>query len=235
MKRVCFILGFAYLISACQQEKEVYYFSNGNVNQEYSVRDGKRHGKATSYFENGELQSVGYFEFGIPHGAFTYYYVNGNKKIEGVFKNGKKFDRLFFYREDGSLSLIEFYNDDGQLFDLEVFKENGHRDTSFESKRVLFISEKDTINLGEDFIAEIRLGNRQYNSTKIIIGDPNDKNILLYEFLPRKDSLTSIFKIKATKKGSNLIEGVALDLLVNEVGDIDSVMVVPFGNTFFVK
>ena len=46
--------------------------------------------------------------------------------------------------------------------------------------------------------------------------------------------MTSLINVKATKEGENLVEGVALDLLVKN-GDIDSVMVIPFRHTFFVK
>lgn len=234
MERFNFILCLALILTGCQQEKEVYYFPNGSVNQEYFVQNGKRHGRALSYFENGVIQSEGQYEMGTPHGPFTYYYPNGNKKIEGQFKNGKKFDRLFFYREDGSLSSIEYYNDSGQVFDLEVYKKNGLRDTTFESKRVLFLPYKDTVRAGDNYEAQIRLGNRQYNSTKIIIGDPSDRNILRYEFLPRKDSLTSLLSIDDVKLGKNVVEGVALDLLIRD-GEIDSVMVIPFRHYFFVK
>lgn len=102
------------------------FHSNGNVENEYTLKDGELSGTANTYYENGNLKitsnfvkgkkngnSKEYDENGLLTGEFSYLngelngpykiFENSNLKLTGSFKNGIK---------DG---LFKFYNDENKI------------------------------------------------------------------------------------------------------------------------
>lgn len=212
MKSANYLIAFLSLF-ACNQstDKEIYYYTTGEVKEEYEIDNGKRNGLARSFYLDGKLKAIGFYKNGLPDSTYIHYYANGNKQVEGRYDNrGIENGEKKFYFESGELKQIEYLNDKAKMIDYLTFNRNGARD--FDQARVIFDRDRDTIKLGDYFEAKIRLGNRKYGYTDVIIGDPNDKQIFDKLRLPKEDSITSILKIEPESPGENWIEGVMLDI-----------------------
>ncbi len=103
------------------------YFSNGNVEQEFNLKNGLINGNFKVYFENGKLKKSGsiynkkrqgqfeeYLEDGtisakyscnndMFNGAFSFYHENGKVKTTGNYVNDKKNGTFKEFDEDGNL------------------------------------------------------------------------------------------------------------------------------------
>lgn len=111
----------------------------------------------------------------------------------------------------GELGKNTVHDSLGRIFDYYRYRKDGKRDFSTQTKDPIFIPEKDTVSVGENCIAMISLGNRLYSHVDVIIGDPTDPKIINSR-LPKKDSLTSMLKIKADSAGSMEVSGVVFEL-----------------------
>lgn len=91
--------------------KKTDYYPNGNVKAEYTLVNGKMHGKLKVYFENGELKKTGSYANGLENGLFQEYDESGKLEAEVLMKNGKKNGLLKVY-EDKKLSHSNTYKND---------------------------------------------------------------------------------------------------------------------------
>lgn len=225
---------FILVVLDCSQDKEqrgVSYYSNGVLKHEVLLKNGEPDGLGIVYFESGKVQSRTYWKEGKKHGKSITYYENGkirqeNEYRENVCQTSKD------YTEDGFLEEIRTYDSLGRIFDYYNFKKDGTRDFSRRKKDPIFIPRKDTVAVGEDYVADIRLGNRQYDNIEVIIGDIEDPYVAKKNPpLPRKDSLTSTLIIKPDSAGLTEISGIVIERSATS----DSLDVIPFTHRFYVR
>lgn len=117
-------------------EKVEYYYGTSTVKERYTLKDGKRNGKAFAYTENGALKGEFTYLNGVLTGAFKVYYPNGNISVTGSllngdkngliteydeygdkqseinYKNGKREGKAIGYNSDGMVSKVVNYSND---------------------------------------------------------------------------------------------------------------------------
>lgn len=237
MSRNNFFLISIFVLMSCAKEKEkvqraVSYHKNGQLAHQVLLnKNGEPEGLGVNYYESGKVKSETYWKNGKKHGKSTFYYEDGKLQQVSEYKLGIPL-RVEDYTEDGHLKQVTIYDSRGRIFDYYNYKKDGTRDFNYETKDPIFIPEKDTVSVGENYVAAIRLGNRQYSHVDVIIGDPGDPEIIKKNKpLPKKDSLTSILNIKADSAGPQEISGVVFER--NQKWD--SMDVTPFTHRFYVK
>ncbi|MCZ8071116.1 MAG: hypothetical protein O9311_12235 [Cytophagales bacterium] len=94
------------------------------------------------------------------------------------------------------------------------------------------VCKSDTIDLGGYYEAEIRLGNKKWDSIRVVLGAWDDYQSLFGPNLPSIDSVTSFVRVKAENEGKNVIEGTIIE--VNTM-HTDSAIMHPFKIFFFVR
>ena len=90
--------------------KGVKYYSNGNIQYEGHIMNGKYEGKGKFIWEDGRYY-IGQWKNHLPNGKGTKYYSNGNINIEGYWIDGKINGNGKFIHEDGSYYIGQFKND----------------------------------------------------------------------------------------------------------------------------
>jgi hypothetical protein len=234
MRRSKIVLISILFLLSCFKDKEqrgVSYYKDGTLKHEVRLINGEPEGLGIVYFENGQVQSKTDWKDGKKHGKSIIYYKNGNVRQENEYR-----DDLCLaskdYTEDGYLEEIRTYDSLGRVIDYYNYNKDGSRNFNRETKDPIFIREKDTISVGETYIANIRLGNRQYDNIEVIIGDISDPYIAKKNPpLPKKDSLTSILNIKADSAGLHKISGIVIERSATS----DSLDVIQFTHRFYVK
>lgn len=235
MGRNNFSILIVLLVFCCSKERkntsdEVSYYKNGQIKHQIPVRNEKRNGLGISYYENGNIMAKSDWKDGKLDGQKVFYRENGKLQQVSQYRDGLPL-RVEDYTDDGYLRQITVYDSAGRIFDYYSYKRDGTRDFSFETKDPIFIVKKDTVSVGENYIAMIRLGNRQYSHVDVIIGDPGDPQIIKKNApLPKKDSLTSILTIKADSAGPREISGVVFERSLKW----DSLHVTPFTHRFYI-
>jgi antitoxin component YwqK of YwqJK toxin-antitoxin module len=229
-----FIFIGMFILSTCTTDKEqraVSYYKSGRLKHEVLLINGKPEGLALMYFESGKILSKTHWKNGKKHGASVFYYENGNVEQESVFKEDL-YQITKAYTEDGFLKQIRVYDSLGRLFDFYKYKKDGSRDFGPRTKDLIFIPERDTVSHGEEFTTEIRLGNRQFDNIEVIIGDIEDSTMIKDNPpLPKKDSLTSMLRIKAEASGVMKITGIVIERSATS----DSLDAIPFTYPLFVR
>jgi hypothetical protein len=211
---------------------EKQYYPNGSLKLEVPLRSARRNGELIEYFESGEIKSKGHWEDGEQEGKTTVYYTNGNIEQEYIYEKGIVCCEAKFYREDGTLREIQFFDDFGRMIDYKKFKRDGNQNLDIQTRLPIILSVRDTVNEGDYYLSEIRLGNRRFNTIEVIIGNRDDPALLGKPRLPMKDSVTALLKIKAEIVGRNILEGVIIE--INDASQ-DSLLVIPFSKAFYVK
>ncbi len=93
--------------------KKTDYYSDGTVEAEYTLANGKINGTLKVYNENGTIKRTGNFTNGLENGLFKEYDESGNLTAEYIMTNGKKNGLLKIY-EDGKLSYSNTFKDDSK-------------------------------------------------------------------------------------------------------------------------
>lgn len=236
MSRFIIIVFLVIAITSCvndpETEHQVSFHKNGKLKHEIFLKNGKRNGVERIYFESGNLKAVANWKNGKKNGKNSIYYENGKMRQEKYYVDGLICCLSKDYDSAGRLRTVVKFDSLGRIIDFAWFDSLGNRDFSAEHKNALFISQSDTVTLGEVYHAEIKLGNRQFNNTLVTIGDINDRNLLVKtQPLPNKDSITAIFSFKPTTSGSVTITGVIQEK--NHKGD--SILVTPFEHSIYVR
>ena len=236
MVRDSFLIAILLLMICCSKEKkapeEVEHYKNGQLKHQIPLnKNGKRNGLGISYYESGKIMAKTDWKEGQLDGKKVFYHENGKLQQVSEYRAGLPL-RVEDYTEEGVLRQVTVYDSSGRIFDYYNYRADGTRDFSYETKDPIFIPERDTVSVGENYITAIRLGNRQYSHVDVIIGDPNDPKIIKKNTpLPKKDSLTSILTIKADSAGLREVSGVVFER--NQKWD--SLDVTPFTHRFYVK
>lgn len=106
-------------------EKVVYYYGTSNIKERYTLKDGKRNGKAYTYYSDGTPQSTFTYVNGTLTGEFVGYYENGEKSITGTVLNGKKNGLVTEYDNTGNKKSEQYYKDGEYDGKYTAFDENG--------------------------------------------------------------------------------------------------------------
>jgi antitoxin component YwqK of YwqJK toxin-antitoxin module len=86
-------------------QTERTYFINGQVNIEYQMLDGEKHGKFIRYFENGQMAIEANFFHGKIQGPWREWYESGQLAEEGEYRDVEYYVNNF-WNEDGDQLLI---------------------------------------------------------------------------------------------------------------------------------
>lgn len=222
---VCFLI-----VISCSKETEREFYPSGKLYKEVPLKNGNRDGKLIEYFESGKLSGYWTWVDGKMNGKSEIYFENGKLSQENNFINGVRCCESRFYAEDGHLIEIQYIDKFGRVIDYKKFKKNGERRFGSDDSIPLVISKSDTIELGDYYEAEIRLGNRKWDSIRVVLGKWDDYQSLFSKSLPSIDSVTSFVRITPDIEGKNTIEGTIIE--VNTV-HTDSAIMHPFRIFFF--
>lgn len=104
------------------------YFASGKLRHEITYLNGLARGAAVFYFEDGNVNEQGYWDVNHWEGDYKYYYENGQMAYHFQFnENGKREGAQRYYHENGVLKYqgnwlngktegaIRIYNSKGQL------------------------------------------------------------------------------------------------------------------------
>lgn len=228
-----FIFAISLILSDCKEkiQREVAYHSNGSLKFEVELLNGKREGLGIEYFENGKVEARSYWKGGKLQGEVTIFYEDGITRQINEYLDGRCLESRD-YAQDGFLKELRIYDSLGRVRDYFNYKPDGTRDFSPGTKDPIFILDRDTVRVGENYTAFVRLGNRQYDHVDVYIGNVDDPKIMKnVKPLPKMDSLTSTLRIKADSVGLNEISGVVFE----RNDSWDSMDVIPFTHRFYVK
>lgn len=101
------------------------YFSNGEKDKEYVIKDGKKNGLYQSWHENGELAVIGNYKNDKAEGEFKKYYESGELYSKSNYKNGEAEGEFRWYYEDGSLKQKSKYLNDKEHGKTLLYDRNG--------------------------------------------------------------------------------------------------------------
>ena len=97
-----------------------FYDSDGNIQKETSLKNGKKHGREYIWDETGSLESVEPYVDGKLHGLAKQY--NRNGKVIGTYRfvHGDGYDIWRYEDEDGTIGISEIFSiRDGELHGFE--------------------------------------------------------------------------------------------------------------------
>lgn len=258
MEKIIIITLILSIFSSCNSStKEIEYYKNGEIKRSSEMRNGKQHGFVLEYFEDGTVKSQGEWKDGLANGTIKHYYSNGTLKsqsswkngredglMEKYYKNGKLWNRAnlkdgmqvgksIFYYENGEILEQQVYTDKGDLAYFVKFDSLGNIDT--EAVLLIFDSEKDTVNFGENYEVNIHFGVDISGDVELIIGKfDKDYNLIdTIAVLIGNESKEFNYSVKSQKTGVNTVP-----ILVHHVpneGDTLSADGLIVKHTFFVK
>ena len=81
----------------------VAHHKNGQLEREFSLKQGIPHGPYAIYYDNGQWQQKGNFKHGAEDGEEVRYYKNGQLWMESRYKEGEQVGRATSYYETGQL------------------------------------------------------------------------------------------------------------------------------------
>lgn len=161
------------------------YYSNGKLEKEMEIQDGKLTGVYKEYYDNGQLREHGTFRKGDRDGMYTKYYENGKKESELNYSAGKADGERISYDEHGAVT------------DKTTFRDGKHNGTDIfvsEGKEYYVIDYKNDVPVGYTFKSpdgkEIKETSKTLTSLKVYHVNGNLKSDL-----PLKDG-----KIHGTAK-----------------------------------
>ncbi|MCB0807453.1 MAG: toxin-antitoxin system YwqK family antitoxin [Bacteroidales bacterium] len=108
MKRLLFLIGFfiAFALHAQQEQKidpngyNIFYYENGEVSSEGTMRNGQPDGYWKTYYENGIIKSEGNRKDFKLDSVWTFYSDSGQVAVKITYENGKKNGLRTTYHEE---------------------------------------------------------------------------------------------------------------------------------------
>ncbi|MCA9404036.1 MAG: ankyrin repeat domain-containing protein [Candidatus Omnitrophica bacterium] len=113
------------------------YYANGQLAEEYRLKDDEPYGPAKVWHENGQLRSEATFADGKHQGEVRVYYANGNLFAIHQVRNGLKHGLNQWFYPDGTLKSYEMYADNLQHGPGKFYYQDGtlkEESTFFEGK-----------------------------------------------------------------------------------------------------
>jgi antitoxin component YwqK of YwqJK toxin-antitoxin module len=109
------------------------YYSDGNVKSEYTLKNGKLTGKATSYYPSGKVEVISNFVSDLKQGPSTEYDEDGNISAKYNYYNGE-LDGEYRTYENGKLHLVGKYSNKKKSGPFKVYNADGSVDWEYEMK-----------------------------------------------------------------------------------------------------
>lgn len=227
------IISVSIFFYGCENNKYVETYENGNIKLEVPLSDSLYHGKMKYYFTDGTKQGYSTWELGRLDGFSEFYYKNGVLEQRTKYKDGIPIDSAIFYRKDSSLREIQYFNEQGKMYDYKKFTQANVQDTSESSRKVMIVSEADTISMSDTFTAYLRIGNLQGQAVEAILGNYYEDSLLYARKprLPKVDDKTVKIEHKPAKLGENTVKGLAIEVFDNP----KSLVLYPFKYEYYVK
>jgi hypothetical protein len=210
------------VLNCTNKEKE--YYKSGEVKLEYEIDKGLKHGKYVQYYKSGKVKKIRYFENDTLNGVAKDFYQNGNVEIEFFMENNKINGPFYEYYKSGKLKssgqyrqnkkngIFKFYDEEGKIqkhieyviIDKEshinnVYKFNSKGEViKSESNYLKIISLKDTIRLGEKYIARVILEAPYFEKSNMYVYFEiphdtssykrifSDNHIVKYDYIPNE-------------------------------------------------
>ncbi len=201
-----YVLYFVVLtLCSCNQGeiKKQEFYKNGVLKSLYRISgDSKLNGIARMYYPNGELEYVANFKNNLLDGDFMIYFEDGKLKEKGSFLMGKRngvdtgyakggyVDVISHWENDFQNGLTDYYSKNGEIRELEHYTK-GSLDTGAAFNSLgsiyrlihpsIFISKSDTIKVGDEYEASIKLkGICDFSRSRIIVDFVNLKDFDKY-------------------------------------------------------
>lgn len=219
------------LITSCEHVEKKYY-ETGELLYEVNTVDGKWHGIKREYYKSGAMLSESNWVHGLRDGEVKFFYETGEVEVVSRFKQGKHCGTADFYSRDGILREKQYYDSLGRQYDFVKFLKDGTQSNNPRARLPLILAKNDTIDHDEVYVATVRLGNRVFQKTKAYLSRKLPPELMKERALPNLDSVTSILTIKDHKEGLNIVEGMIIEINTNYP---DSVLVIPFSKTYYVR
>lgn len=228
-----FVLVLVVSFSSCEPTKESQFYSNGELEYEVPLKNGKREGEMISYLENGNISvkasfksgklnglTTGYDSLGnvvsrieykddLKHGKAEMFYSNGNAKSMATHEQGKLVGPLLEYYENGDLSKRYYFDSNSEIIYFKSYSRSG----------VLYESLLPVSTSFEESSSELTIGLNysEYDSAGmlILIGNLDEDNKLLdtLEAFKVRD-LDYTYKLKPNQKE---VTGVVYELELPDV------------------
>lgn len=106
-------------------EKDIVYYSNGQIRTYVPYEAGIANGKWLNYYRNGTLKTEGHSQNGDHNGEYIQYYENGKPMMKGKFVNGKMEGKWQHYWENGNLQMETTFENDREVGPTKRFDESG--------------------------------------------------------------------------------------------------------------
>jgi len=190
MKNIVLFSILLLIYNSCGKNKELKYYDNGNIKLSAELnKQGNKNGVVIEYYDDEKIKSEGVWKDGVPDGIFTSYYPEGNIQNVSVWNNGQLDSISIHYYKNGQVKgstmyksglkhgTSILYNENGKLIEKQLYQNDELVYLStyvdgdkFSSVLPLFVSEKDTVNLGESYRVKIKFGIPLFGSLKAYIG-----------------------------------------------------------------
>ncbi|TVR42035.1 MAG: toxin-antitoxin system YwqK family antitoxin [Cryomorphaceae bacterium] len=92
-----------------QEGRAVVYHINGEISEEVTFVNDKRHGEWKQYYDTGRLMAEGRYENGMRSGEYKKYYPNGRMWASGKYQDGLKESTWQYGNENGTLGQMVVY------------------------------------------------------------------------------------------------------------------------------
>jgi antitoxin component YwqK of YwqJK toxin-antitoxin module len=106
-------------------EKDIEYYSNGQVRTFVPYVAGIANGRWLNYYRNGRLKTEGHSRNGTHNGEYTQYYENGKPMMKGQFVEGKMEGKWQHFWENGNLKMETVFQNDKEIGPMQKYDENG--------------------------------------------------------------------------------------------------------------
>jgi hypothetical protein len=121
-------------------------------------RHHRINGLVKRYYPTGALQSTEVCKNGETDGVIEQFYPTQQLAYRALRHGATYVDTAHYYWPNGRLRQAIVYDATGRKIDFAVYRADGEVDRSYSSP--LFLSDRDTLLLGENYKFELRLGNR---------------------------------------------------------------------------
>ncbi|HTN46704.1 MAG TPA: hypothetical protein VL098_10195 [Flavipsychrobacter sp.] len=114
------------------------YYSNGALEKEIEILDGKLNGEYKEYYDNGNTKVYGTFRKGERDGVYTTYYENGERESELKYKLGKADGERISYNERGqAIQKTSFKNGKHDGMDIQLSDEKEFYSIEYENDKAI--------------------------------------------------------------------------------------------------
>lgn len=100
-------------------------YDNGSTRIEMNLNEGVKDGFVKLFFSNGNLNELRSYKNGLMHGKWETFNINNVKIAEANYKNNKKDGKWLIWDDNGTLRCEMYYNKDKKVGKWSRWDENG--------------------------------------------------------------------------------------------------------------